>query len=217
MLNWNIKFELKKFLDGLEKKKILDFGCGDARYKEIISRKNSYTGVDVKISGHPEDNKNYDMLWDNNKLPFLDESFDVVVCTEVLEHVEELNITIQELRRVLKKGGLMFITMPFIWAEHEKPYDFRRFTSFGIKKVFTDYGFNIISHKKLVKGKNAFQQIFYSETSRNFSKYYKNNFIKLFIKIYFNFLNTIFRIFVKLLPKNTFSEIYINNCLIVKK
>ena len=162
MINWSIKFELKEFLQSHSKKKILDFGCGDGRYKEIIKEKNTYVGVDVEVSGKDIDDKNFDILFDKNRLPFEEKSFDIIIFTEVLEHVEDLEKTIKELKRVLKNEGLIFVTTPFMWVEHEKPYDFRRLTSFGIKKLFIENDFHIVSYKKLVTGKSAFKEIFIS-------------------------------------------------------
>jgi len=218
MINWNIKNQLKEFIENFHNKKILDFGCGDARYKNILSKNNSYTGIDVDESGHPTEDKKFDLLWDNKKLPFDNDSFDVIICTEVLEHVENLDVTIKELKRVLKKKGSLFVTMPFIWVEHEKPFDFRRFTSFGIKKFFLDNGFELVKYKKLVNGKLAYYQLLLSELNRTLvedSKFKTESIIKRF---YYFTVTLIFKIFMKfLLPKSTFKDMYINNCIVVKK
>ena len=95
--------------------------------------------------------KNYDVLWDKKKLPFENDVFDIVLMTEVLEHVENVDITLREINRVLKIGGLILVTVPFIWPQHEKLFDFQSYTSFGIKKVFDYYGFETIYYKKLVQ------------------------------------------------------------------
>ena len=65
-----------------------------------------------------------------------------------IEHVENFNLIIEEIYRSLKKGGRAVVTMPFITAEHEIPYDFRRLTSFGIKREFEKIGFKVKSLKK---------------------------------------------------------------------
>jgi ubiquinone/menaquinone biosynthesis C-methylase UbiE len=105
MINWQIKNELKEFLLNYKNNKILDFGCGDARYKKFIEENNEYIGVDSKTTGFENSKKNADIYWDNQTLPFENESFDIIICTEVLHQVDDIDSTINELKRVLKKGG----------------------------------------------------------------------------------------------------------------
>jgi SAM-dependent methyltransferase len=218
MINWNIRHELEDFMQNVHNKKILDFGCGDARYKEIIGKNNSYVGIDVAESGHLSEDKNFNILWDKKKLPFNMDSFDIIVCTEVLEHVENIDITINELKRVLKKNGLLFVTMPFIWVEHEKPYDFRRFTSFGIKKFFSDNDFELVKYKKLVNGKLAYYQLLLSELDRTLRDDNKFKLGTSFKNLYYLIITLLFKVLIKFfLPKSTFKEMYINNCIIIKK
>ena len=79
---------------------------------------------------------------------FQDNELDIVICSEVLEHLEDYNKAIQEIHRVLKPGGKGIISMPFITSEHEEPFDFRRFTSFGIKSEFKKAGFELENLEK---------------------------------------------------------------------
>ena len=57
------------------------------------------------------------IFWDDKTLPFEDEMFDIIICTEVLNQVDDMDNTINELKRVLKKDGKLFITMVFIFGE----------------------------------------------------------------------------------------------------
>lgn len=68
--------------------------------------------------------------------------------TEVFEHIFNLEEIMKELHRVLKKGGKGLITVPFAWPEHEVPYDFGRYTSFGMKSLLERTGFTVISMEK---------------------------------------------------------------------
>ena len=74
MINWQIKNELKKFLLNCKNNKILDFGCGDARYKKFTEENNEYIGVDSKTTGFENSKKNTDIYWDNQTLPFENET-----------------------------------------------------------------------------------------------------------------------------------------------
>ncbi len=217
MINWAIKNEVELFFKDIKNKQILDFGCGDARYKKFIDNSNNYSGLDVEESGHPL-NKNYDVLWDKNKLPFENDVFDIVLMTEVLEHVENVDITLREINRVLKIGGLILVTVPFIWPEHEQPFDFQRYTSFGIKKIFDYYGFETIYYKKLVQKKYALLEIIISDIEKQILNYNKKNIAHFFSRLYFKILKLFIRfIFKFFINKNMFKDIYLNNCLVVKK
>ena len=87
-------------------------------------------------------------MYDGKKLPFKDSSFDYIFSSEVLEHVFNINEIMSELNRVLKINGKMLITLPFVWGEHEQPYDFARYTSFGLKNILEKNGFEIVQHIK---------------------------------------------------------------------
>ena len=154
----NLYYGIKSFAPAM-KGKVLDFGCGAKPYQQLFNRCTKYIGCDVEISGHDHSNEVIDKYYDGKHLPFENEYFDSVFSSEVFEHVENLEEIMLELNRVVKKGGYMLVTVPFIWKEHEVPYDYRRFTSFGIKKFLTDYGFEIIECKKLTSSFEAISQL----------------------------------------------------------
>ena len=139
----NIK-QMSKELSG----DLLDFGCGAKPYRELFTRCDKYVGCDITDSGHDHVNEDIDVYYDGVSLPFKDESFDSIFSSEVFEHVINLEVILPELNRVLKRGGKMLITVPFVWNEHEIPYDFRRYTSYGIKKALNKYGFRVVKYKK---------------------------------------------------------------------
>lgn len=72
-----------------------------------------------------------------------DDHFDRVICNQVLEHVPEPEKAIAELHRVLKPGGRVFLSAPLFYAEHQKPYDFFRYTQFALRRIFEEVGFEI--------------------------------------------------------------------------
>lgn len=125
---------IKEFANTLDKDlKILDVGCGSKPYKFLFNTDN-FIGIDVRSGGLADKSKSADMYFDGENIPFPDKEFDVVIATEVFEHVKNLSKLTKEIYRVLKNGGTFMTTMPFVWPEHEQPYDFRRFTSFGHRK-----------------------------------------------------------------------------------
>lgn len=119
-------------------KKILDVGCGTKPYRSLF-QKDDYLGIDIKDRGG-----RVDKVYDGQKIPYDKGEFDLVISTEVFEHVEHPEKLLSEIQRVLKKEGLLFLTMPFVWNEHERPYDFRRFTRFQHQHLLKENNFRII-------------------------------------------------------------------------
>lgn len=120
------------------------------------------------------------MFYDGHILPFESEHFDVVLTTQVLEHVQYFDEVFKELVRVVKKNGIFIITVPFVGEEHEKPYDFRRFTSFGIKNLFDNYNIELLEIKKSTDYKNTirFVKCMYSDNRYRQNKCLRNLFCR---------------------------------------
>lgn len=125
---------IRSFAMDIKKKEVLDVGCGSRPYESLFVG-NEYTGIDVQGGGHKRDDKRPDRYFDGLKIPYDDTSFDVAICTEVLEHSPEPERLMKEVSRILKPKGKLYVSVPFVWYEHEAPYDFRRFTSYGLKKL----------------------------------------------------------------------------------
>jgi SAM-dependent methyltransferase len=75
-----------------------------------------------------------DVVADIVALPLRDGSVDGLLCEVVLEHVPDSAAAIQELHRVLKPGGRIYLTLPFLWPYHASPHDYRRWTSSGVER-----------------------------------------------------------------------------------
>ena len=123
-------------------KKILDVGCGIKPYKNLFNS-SSYVGIDIDYGGHNNQAKVVDKFYDGVNIPYDDNSFDIVICTEVMEHVVDPEKLLSEIHRVLKIGGRIFFSMPFVWNEHEIPYDFSRFTRYKHQDIFKKSGLTI--------------------------------------------------------------------------
>ena len=130
------------------KGKLLDFGCGEKAYEHMFVV-DSYTGIDLEENeGHTLKKDKVDIFYKGDKLPFENNSFDSIYSSEVFEHVFNLEEILNDINRVHKPGGLLLITMPFVWREHEMPNDFGRYTSAGITHVMSKCNYKIVAHEK---------------------------------------------------------------------
>jgi SAM-dependent methyltransferase len=124
-----------KYVNG----KTLDFGAGSAKYRQIIKEKASeYLAFDM-FPG-----PNIDIVGDASNTPFSEDSFDTIISTQLLEHVEKPWLMIREIRRILKKNGICILTAPFLNPYHDDPVDYFRYTTSGIKSLFINENFEII-------------------------------------------------------------------------
>lgn len=112
--------------DKRRRMRILDIGCGDGVYEGYIESKLRnkvwLCGVDISTEQLKKSEKIFDVLKevdvDNQKLPFKDSYFDLIICSEVMEHLFFPQNVISEAARLLRKGGLFIITVPNIGALH---------------------------------------------------------------------------------------------------
>lgn len=118
---------------------LLDAGAGQGRFKADFTHA-QYTGVDLTVGDMRWDYSNLDAISDLTRLPFASDSFDAVICFQVLEHVPEPKAVIREIQRVLRPGGMLFLSAPQSWCQHQKPYDYFRYTSFGLRHLFSEAG-----------------------------------------------------------------------------
>lgn len=131
---------------------VLDIGCGEKPYINMFSKTTKYIGIDFKSYSK---NKEYaygkpNMYFTskysiNHRLPFDSHTFDHIVSFQVLEHHPEPEKLIQESRRVIKPGGYLLLSFPFIWSLHEIPHDYCRFSEYYIMRVLKKYKFTIKS------------------------------------------------------------------------
>lgn len=126
---------------------LLDIGCGDKPYLSLFNVE-AYVGLDID-SENSRKRGLADQLYDGKAFPFADGSFDSALCNQVLEHVFNPDEFLSEISRVLKPGGRLLLTVPFVWDEHEQPYDYARYSSFGLIALLEKHGLKILQHKKL--------------------------------------------------------------------
>lgn len=139
---------VNKMLSRYASGKMVDIGCGDKPYAEMASRYVAeHIGVDHSDTLHNK--SNIDLVGSAYQIPADDCAFDCALCTDVLEHLEEPSLAVEEAFRVLKQGGYAIYTVPLFWHLHEEPHDFYRFTKYGLKYLFEKNGFDIVEIKPL--------------------------------------------------------------------
>lgn len=140
--------------------KILDVGCGKKPYQKLFINASEYIGMDIENSGHDHSQEEIDVFYDGKTFPFADKFFDSVLTNQVFEHVFNPDEFISEIKRVLKPGGQLLLTVPFVWDEHEQPFDYGRYSSFGIRHILEKHNFEIVKQYKSGTGIQALVQLF---------------------------------------------------------
>ena len=125
---------------------LLDVGAGSSPYYEIFKDKvASYIVVDLESALPENEVRNIvQKIGVAESLPIESKSVDIVLSNQVLEHVLDERKAVQESFRVLKNGGLFIGSVPHISPIHLEPYDFRRFTYYGLKKLLEDNHFKVL-------------------------------------------------------------------------
>src|SRR4029453_18254417 len=141
------RYRLRKFAEqaaaqGSSKDfRVLDAGAGKAPFRRLFDHLTYETadfGQVAKKAYAP-----IDYRCDLTTIPVPDSTYDLVSSTQVLDHVPDPVAVLRERHRVLKPGGQAWLTAPLFFAEHEKPYDFHRFTQFAWQRMATETGFTV--------------------------------------------------------------------------
>lgn len=126
--------------------KLVDIGCGDKPFfKHLKDRVEEYIGVDHPDTMHSK--SAIDTLASVYNMPFKNNTFDTAILTQVIEHLEDPENALIEINRIMKPGGKLFISWPFLYPIHEAPRDFYRYTKFGMEHLAKKTGFDIIKLK----------------------------------------------------------------------
>jgi SAM-dependent methyltransferase len=119
---------------------VLDAGAGEAPYRRLFAHTQYETADFEKV------NKAYapsTYVCDLKNIPVEDARFDYIVFNQVMEHLPDPKAVLLELYRVLKPNGKMIFSAPLFYEEHEKPYDFYRYTQFGVYHLMQSAGFTV--------------------------------------------------------------------------
>lgn len=121
---------------------ILDAGAGEGMYRSLFHH-GRYESADFMENEH----KRYGSMTyvcDLAAIPVEDDRYDLILCTQVLEHVPDPNVVLAELYRVLKPGGFLWLSTPLFYQEHDVPFDFYRYTQYGLRHLVSEAGFTSI-------------------------------------------------------------------------
>jgi len=132
-------FEIQKDL------KVLNIGVGGeiSKLLNTYAAKNNFKVVSFDIS----EQRNPDILGDICSYDFNGEKFDIVVIAEVLEHLHSPHLAIQNIFSILKDEGKLILTVPFIFPIHERPFDYYRYTRYGLEFLLKDFKYVSIKER----------------------------------------------------------------------
>lgn len=192
--------------------RLLDVGCGSKPYKSLFAV-DAYIGLDID-SEMTRMRGMADYLYDGSAFPFTDSSFDAVLCNQVLEHVFNPDEFLGEISRVLKPGGKLLLTVPFVWDEHEQPYDYARYSSFGLCALLEKQGLKVLQHKKLGADASILFQLanaYLFKVTQGLPRPFK----LLLTASVMAFINVLGVLASRLLPNNP--DLYLDQAVIVEK
>ena len=145
------RWHITRFVESVARRlppgtRLLDAGAGECAYKRFFTHCR-YVGMDLAIGEANWNYANVDSFARLDRLPLSDEFMDAVLCTQVLEHLEWPREVVREFHRVLKPGGTLYLTAPMSQSEHQVPYDYFRYTSFGLRAICQGAGFEELEVK----------------------------------------------------------------------
>lgn len=137
---------------------LLDVGCGTMPYRALFSCSQPYEGMEIDQERNRA-NPRVTHFYAGDTFPLADESYAAILCSQVLEHSFTPERLLDECHRVLRPGGALVLTIPFLWPEHEQPWDSQRFTRFGLQRRLEASGFSVQLMLKLNPGLSALLQL----------------------------------------------------------
>jgi SAM-dependent methyltransferase len=123
--------------------RVLDVGCADAQMRQYLSSSSEYVGLDYPSTAVGWYGTRPQVFGDAASLPFSHDCFDAVMLLDVLEHLPDLTLALNEAHRVLKPGGRLIVKVPCLYPVHDAPLDFRRWTEFGLGRDLSLHRFAV--------------------------------------------------------------------------
>lgn len=192
--------------------KLLDVGCGTKPYQSLFDV-DEYVGLDID-SENTRKRGIADEFYDGEVFPFADQEFDAILCSQVLEHVFSPDQFLGEINRVMKPSAKMVLTVPFVWDEHEQPYDYARYSSFGLKALLESNGFSVLKNEKLGADISTLFQLtnaYLFKISERWNKYVRLGFTLSVMGL----VNLLGLMALFILPKNP--DLFLDHVVLVEK
>jgi len=122
---------------------VLDAGAGEGQYRPYFEG-TRYIGVDLAVGDASWDYRQLDAICDLSSLPFCEETFGAALNIVTLEHLRDPQLALNEIARVLRKGGELLLVAPHEWEVHQSPHDYFRYTRHGLELLLRRAGFGTI-------------------------------------------------------------------------
>lgn len=225
LLTQKITFYLERYFlnkDSDIKLKLLDLGCGSQPLKKkLISMGFDYYSADVVPIQDVKIDYILNFGEDIKDSEILNQKFDFIVCTEVLEHVPDWNTFFINLNKIASPNAIVLLTSPFIYLLHEQPHDYFRATPFAYEHYASLNNFKI---EKIDKAGNFFDVM--GTIIGGSGKYvtYRKGVLGVLIKVIIFFLNFIDGIFMSVSKTDLFrkfirreSAYYLSNIIILRR
>lgn len=123
---------------------VLDVGCADRAWQALLVHAERYTGLDHPATATALYGTRPDVYGNACQLPLADASVDTVLLLDVLEHLAQPELALAEACRVLRPGGHVVLTLPFVYPMHDQPFDYQRLTEHGLRFRLQQAGFSRI-------------------------------------------------------------------------
>jgi SAM-dependent methyltransferase len=189
--------------------RLLDVGCGSMRYRKYFDVSH-YIGLDLRGR-----RSSADLYHDGKVFPFSDGEFDCVLTNQVLEHVLNPDDFLSEIHRVLRKDGILLLSTPFLRDEHEQPFDYARYSSFGLHYFLKRHGFEVLEHQKTMGDiRSIFQMINAHIYKKTITSNPKLNLLSTLI-LMAPFINLLGAILGRILPRSR--VLYLDNVVLAQR
>jgi ubiquinone/menaquinone biosynthesis C-methylase UbiE len=194
---------------------VADIGCGEQPLRDRVeSREAVYIGIDI-IQNR---SNTVDIICSAEAIQLADQSVDIILLTDVLEHIPDLYKAFQEFTRILKPNGKIILTCPFLWFLHEEPYDYQRITPYLIQYISEKSSLEVVNIEKtgneievicVILDSLLALYIFENKVVQMFW-----NIIRLFLRLIVNLIGLILSNLFRRLLKNKY---YLHNVAILRK
>lgn len=175
-----------KYLSDLKADTLLDVGAGDKRYRGCV---NCIRYISLDVSGR------MDVIADATALPFKNNSLDMILCTQVLEHIKNPFLAVEEFGRILSENGTILITVPTVMYLHEVPQDYFRYTRYGIEHILNKNNISVKKSETISSGFIVGLELFFIGVYSVIYMVFKHRFTR---RMFVNVISYFSHIFVKL-------------------